>query len=131
MVPSAFVTNTEVSERSAILQQVCEIVQARQLIATADHLLPKSAGDSRLCVHPCRQGQDTTGEPLSRTIQGLQRHECWYKFFFSDRSDWESLEHIKQAHTNLDNPPQITYRLSCGRSRKDNYIPTKGEGCGS
>ena len=123
-VPGAFVTNTEPSDRSAILQQVREIARARQPVQGTDHskqaiYFPKALESADFVFVRVDKVKTPLESPYEGPYKVLERHERSYQLDFGDRSDWVSLERIKPAHIDPENPPQTTHRPARGRPRKN------------
>ena len=120
----AFVTNSEPNDRSAILRQVREIAQARQPVQGTDHskqiiYFPTALESADFVFVRVDKVKTPLESPYEGPYRVLERHERSYKLDFGGRSDWVSLERIKPAHVDPDNPPQTTHRPARGRPRKN------------
>ena len=66
---------------------------------------------------------DKVKTPLESPYEGpfkvVERGPQSYRLDYGDRTDWVSLERIKPAHTDPDDPPPTTARPTRGRPKKN------------
>ena len=122
-VPGAFITNTELTDRAQILQQVRQMVQSRQPPQGSDHskpkiYVPKALEAAKYVFVRVDKVQAPLDSPYEGPYEVLERRDRSYKLNYGDRTDWVSLERIKAAHTDPDKPPTPASRPKRGRPRK-------------
>ena len=123
-VPGAFVTNTEPSDRVAILDQVRQMVQARQPVQGTHHsrqniYMPKSLDSTDYVFVRVDKVKTPLESPYEGPFKVVERGPQSYRLDYGDRTDWVSLERIKPAHTDPDDPPPTTARPTRGRPKKN------------
>ena len=122
-VPGVFATNTEPTDRVAILDQVRQMVRARQPVQGSNHshhrvYMPKSLDSADFVFVRVDKVKTPLESPYEGPFKIVERGPQSYKLDYGDRSDWVSLERIKPAHTDPDDPPSPATRPTRGRPKK-------------